>query len=113
MDPPEKARGTLRAFDAETAKERWVYNADSPMLAGVTPTASGLVMTGTGSGNFMVFDGATGKTLYSFYTGGAVAGGISTYMVDGRQYVAVISGNMSKGLWKTTGAATVVIFGLP
>jgi glucose dehydrogenase len=82
------------------------------MLAAVTPTASGLVMTGTGSGDFLVFDAATGRQLYSFYTGGAMAGGVSTYRSGGKQYVAVASGNSSKALWQTTGAATLIVFGL-
>jgi hypothetical protein len=34
-------------------------------------------------------------------------------MVGGKQYVAVLSGNSSKALWKTSGAATLVVFALP
>jgi hypothetical protein len=33
FDPPEKARGWLRAFDAFTLQERWHYEADSPIPA--------------------------------------------------------------------------------
>jgi PQQ-dependent dehydrogenase (methanol/ethanol family) len=113
MDPPEQARGALLAFDATTGAQKWVYHASAPMLAGVTPTAGGVVLTGSSDGDFLVFDGRTGDQLYSFYTGGAVAGGTTTYMVDGKQYVAVLSGNSSKALWKTSGAATLVVFALP
>jgi PQQ-dependent dehydrogenase (methanol/ethanol family) len=112
FDPIEGARGWLRAFDAETGSERWAYSANSPMLAAVTPTTSGLVMTGSGSGDFLVFDATTGRQLYSFYTGGAMAGGVSTYLSGGKQYVAVASGSSSKALWQTTGAATLIVFGL-
>ena len=113
MDPPEQARGALLAFDAATGAQKWVYHARAPMLAGVTPTAGGVVLTGSSDGNFLVFDGRTGDELYNFYTGAAVAGGISTYMVDSKQYVAVLSGNSSKALWKTSGAATLIVFTLP
>jgi PQQ-dependent dehydrogenase (methanol/ethanol family) len=113
MDPPDQARGALLAFDAATGAQKWVYHAHAPMLAGVTPTAGGVVLTGASDGNFLVFDGRTGDELYSFYTGGAVAGGISTYMAAGKQYVAVLSGNSSKALWKTSGAATLILFALP
>jgi hypothetical protein len=51
--------------------------------------------------------------LYTFYTGGAVAGGVSTYLAGGHQYVAVLSGNSSKLIWKNVGSPIVVIFGLP
>ena len=60
----------------------------------------------------IALDSRTGDTLYKFNTGGAVAGGVSTYLVDGKQYVAAASGNSSRTIWKTSGAATVVVFGL-
>lgn len=113
FDPPEQARGWTRAFDAETGEPRWQREARSPMVAGVTPTAGGVTMTGSTDGEFLVLDSGTGDTLYRFNTGGAVAGGISTYAVNGRQLVAVTSGNASRTIWKTRGAATVIVFGLP
>jgi glucose dehydrogenase len=112
FDPPDQAKGSLRAFDSVTGAEKWVYQADAPMLAGITPTATGLLMTGSGDGAFLIFDAKTGRQLYRFYTGGAVAGGISTYEVEHQQYIAVPSGNSSKSLWQNSGAATVIIFGL-
>ena len=113
MDPVSEAGGWLRAFDSATGKQLWAYKASAPMLAGVTPTASGLMLTGTGDGEFLAFDSKSGSKLYSFYTGGAIAGGPSTYMLNGHQYVAVASGNNSKSLWQVGGAATVIVFGLP
>jgi PQQ-dependent dehydrogenase (methanol/ethanol family) len=113
MDPSEQARGALLAFDAGTGEPRWTYRAAAPMLAGITPTSGGLVLTGSADGNFLAFDSSTGRELYSFYTGGPVAGGITTYVAGGRQYVAVASGNNSKSLWQTSGAATLILFGLP
>jgi len=111
QDPLSKASGWLRAFDAGTGKAIWAQKMATPMVAAVTPTAGGVVMTGDQNGNFLVVDAKDGKTLYKFNTGGAVGGGVSTYAVDGKQYVAVASGNASRGIWKTTGAATIVVFG--
>ncbi len=51
--------------------------------------------------------------LYRFNTGGAIGGGIATYTAGDRQYVAVTSGNASRTLWRTTGAPTLILFGLP
>lgn len=111
QDPLSKASGWLRAFDSATGKQLWAQRMATPMVAGVTPTAGGVVMTGDQNGNFMVVDAKDGKTLYKFNTGGAVGGGVSTYAVNGKQYVAVASGNASRGIWKTTGSATIVVFG--
>lgn len=115
QDSPKQATGSLRAFDAATGAERWVYSDGGPMVAGITTTATGLVFTGSPVGDLLAFDAKTGQQLYKFYTGGAVAGGVSTYIVAGRQYVAVASGNTSKSVWfeLNAGAATIVVFGLP
>jgi alcohol dehydrogenase (cytochrome c) len=113
FDPPDEARGSLRAFDAATGTPIWSYEAHSPMVAGITPTASGLLFTGTAYGEFLVFDAKTGKQIYRFATGGAIAGGITTYLAAGKQYVAVPSGNSSKSLWQNRGAGTLIVFGLP
>jgi alcohol dehydrogenase (cytochrome c) len=112
-DPIETARGWLRAFDATTGQEKWHFESAAPMLAGLTPTATGLLLTGTSTGEFVAFAAATGKQLYSFNTGGPVAGGVSTYLAGGKQYVAVATGNNSKLTRRTAGGAIVVVFGLP
>ena len=108
----EKPTGSVRAIDALSGTERWVYHSPSVILAGVTPTAGGLLLSGDGAGNFLVFAAATGRILYRFQTGGGIAGGISTYSVDGEQLIAVPSGNSSRAIWGTTGSATLLVFGL-
>jgi glucose dehydrogenase len=110
--PGEPATGVVHAVDAATGKEAWVYHSSSVFVAGVTPTAGGLLMTGNGEGHFLVLDAKKGKVLYDFMTGGGIAGGITTYTVDGEQLIAVPSGNSSRGTWNTTGSATLFVFGL-
>jgi alcohol dehydrogenase (cytochrome c) len=112
QDPIDQAHGSLRAIDAADGRPRWTYSTDVPMLAGLTTTASGLLLTGTGGGQMLIFDARTGRQLYSFYTGGAIAGGVSTYSVGDKQLIAVESGNSSKTVWQNIGAAQVIIFGL-
>jgi alcohol dehydrogenase (cytochrome c) len=113
IDPFDKATGWLRGFDAVTGVEKWNRHFDGPMVAGVTPTASGLVFTGLSTGEFVALDGASGKTLYQFNTGGAIAGGVSTYQAGGKQYIAVSSGSASRTIWHSAGSPTLVVFGLP
>ena len=113
-DPREKAFGWLRAFDGATGRPLWTHRASTPMVAGVTPTAGGVVFTGDLNGDLLAFDSKTGKNLYKFNTGGAIAGGVSTYSVGTKQYLAVASGNAGPTFrFRTQGAPTVVVFGLP
>jgi len=111
-DPPEAASGWIRGIDAFSGKEAWAVHRPSPIFAGMTPTAGGLLFTGDMGGDFLVLAQKTGALLFRFHTGGAIAGGISTYAVGGKQYVAVPTGNSSRG-WPAPGAATMIVFALP
>lgn len=103
-------RGWLYAIDATTGQPRWKFHADSPLLAGVTPTAGGLVFTGDVDGNLLAFDAHSGKPLFKHQTGGAMAGGVVTYEVDGVQYIAATSGNVSRGpMFSLAGTPKIVI----
>lgn len=113
LDPATESRGTLKALDGLTGREAWSYSAPKPMIAGVTPSAGGVVFTGGTDGQFLVFDAKIGRILYQFYTGGAVGGGVVTYMAGDRQFVAVASGNRSIIPFGVQGAPTVIVFALP
>jgi alcohol dehydrogenase (cytochrome c) len=109
---PQGGTGWLNAIDPLTGKIAWRYHSPSLMVAGVTPTAGGVVFTGEMTGDFDAFDSATGKALYRFNTGGAIAGGIATYAVGGKQYVVAVSGNQSRTSVKGGGAPTIFVFSL-
>lgn len=112
QDPPEKARGWVTAIEASTGKVRWKYHVNSPMLANITVTASDLVLTGTLRGDFIALDATTGKLLYRRPMGGAVTGGVLSYRLKGKQYVAVEAGRVST-FFGGRGPATFTIFALP
>jgi alcohol dehydrogenase (cytochrome c) len=112
-DPLGSSGGWLRAFDAVTGDAIWADKFDSPMIAGVTATAGGLVFTGSVKGEFLAVDTKNGNILYRFQTGGAIAGGVSSFAVDGRQIIAVTSGNTSRMAWKSSGGALLILFALP
>lgn len=108
----DAAQGWLTAVDASTGKVRWRYRSEQPMVAAVTTTAGGLVLTGENTGDFLALDAASGRELYRFNTGGGMGGGIISYAVKGRQYIAATSGR--SGFWfGSTGAPTLFVFGLP
>jgi len=106
--------GWVRAMDPDSGVVRWQYHADTPVVAGITPTAGGVTFTGDMGGNFLALESATGKVLLKTATGGALAGGVITYALGGTQYVAITSGNVSSRLsFGEGGKPTVVIYALP
>jgi alcohol dehydrogenase (cytochrome c) len=112
-DAPDKSRGWLTAVDASTGAVRWKYESPRPMLAAVTTTSADLIFTGELLGDFMALDGKTGEVLYRFNTGGRMNGGVVTYSINGKQYVAVASG-AANGFWAVPpGSATIIVFALP
>jgi PQQ-dependent dehydrogenase (methanol/ethanol family) len=114
MDAPDKSQGWLTAIDAASGAVKWKYRSPRPMVAAVTTTAGNIVMTGELTGDFTIFDAKDGSVLYRFNTGGPIGGGVVTYAVGGRQYVAVASGSPSN-FWveRSPGAPTIVVFSLP
>ena len=59
---------------------------------GVLATAGDLVFTGDAGGNFVAFDAANGKPLWHSRIG-SITNAPQTYMIDGRQYVLVATGD--------------------
>jgi len=61
-------------------------------FAGLLATKGGLVFTGDPRGFFLALDAETGKELWKFQTGSGINASPITYELDGKQYVAVLSG---------------------
>lgn len=113
-DSLDQAAGWLTAVDATTGTIRWRYRSTAQMVAGIAVTAGNLVLSGELTGDFVAFDARTGRVLYRFNTGGPIGGGVVTYAVGRKQYVAVMSGQPSRfSVGRDPGAATVLVFGLP
>jgi alcohol dehydrogenase (cytochrome c) len=110
-DPVANAKGWLTAVDAATGTVRWRYRSAKPMVAGVTATGGDVVFTGELTGDFLALDAATGRELYRFYTGAGILGGVVTYAVRGKQYVAVASGGGSYNFGRE-GSPTLLVFSL-
>jgi alcohol dehydrogenase (cytochrome c) len=113
FDPPDRARGWVTAFDAESGTVRWKFQASHPILASVTPTAGGVVFAADLGGRVYAFDAATGQAVWQLDTGQSAGGGIVTYQAGGRQLVAMASG-MKSPIWPGgSNASRIVVYGLP
>jgi alcohol dehydrogenase (cytochrome c) len=111
-DPPSERLGWLTSVDAETGRILWQYRSPLPMVAAVTPTAGGLLFTGDLEGNLLAFDATNGRILYKDKAGGPIGGGVITYSIGGKQYIAVAAGMSNKLMGVTSGPASVAIYAL-
>ncbi|MDM7956859.1 PQQ-dependent dehydrogenase, methanol/ethanol family [Blastomonas sp.] len=93
-------KGILIAWDPVAQKERWRVTLGGPWNGGVLATAGGLVFQGNAMGNFVAYDSAQGKQLWSFPAQTGVVAAPMTYSIDGQQYVAVLAG--WGGAWAIT-----------
>jgi len=113
QDPIDQRRGHVTAVDADSGKILWKYDADTSMVASVTPTAGGIVLTGDTKGNFLVFDGKDGRVLLKKNLGDPIGGGIIPYEIGGKAYVAVAGGMKNTVTQQTdSGPAWVSILAL-
>ncbi len=115
LRPDADYAGTVTAVDASDGAIRWSYRSERPVLGALTTTAGNLLFMGELTGDLVAFNAENGDELYRFFTGGPIGGGVVTYTVDGKQYVAVASGDPSMLNWRLLdgGAPTVVILALP
>jgi glucose dehydrogenase len=95
FDPTEGWQGWITAIDADSGTVRWKYRAATPILAAVTATAGGAVISGDMNGNLLILDARTGALSSQINTGAPLGAGIITYEVAGKQYIAVIGGSIS------------------
>jgi len=101
VDGDDKAWGAIRALEASTGKLKWEFRLQTPPWAGVLATAGGLVFSGSNEGNFYALDARTGKPLWDFQTGATIAANPISFLIDGKQHVAIASGQ------------SLFVFGLP
>ena len=90
--PGEQQWGRLVAVNIDTGKVAWGVKTDQPLIGGVLATAGNLVFNGEGNGWFKAFDATTGKELWRFNCGAGVNAPAVSYMVNGKQYIAVAAG---------------------
>lgn len=113
QDPIEQARGVLAAIDVATGTLRWKTEAPAPMLGNVTATSAGLVFAGDLKGTLYAVDTRDGSVLLRYPLGASVGGGLFTYDLGGRQYLAAVSGPVSAFFGGGKGTAKLTLLALP
>jgi PQQ-dependent dehydrogenase (methanol/ethanol family) len=100
--PGEDHLGLFTAWDASEGKIVWSTPERFSVWSGVLATAGDVVFYGTLEGYLKAVDAKTGEELYKFKTPSGIIGNVNTYMHNGKQYVAVLSG---LGGWAGIGMA--------
>jgi alcohol dehydrogenase (cytochrome c) len=89
----EVGHGVVMALDPRTGDAKWRFDQYDVTDSGMLTTASDLLFTGGREGYFQAMDARTGTVLWKASLGGQIVMPPMTYEVDGKQYVAVISGH--------------------
>lgn len=112
-DPIEQAFGWVNAVDPATGRLKWRYRVPTPPVGAVTVTAGGLVITGETNGDLIALDATTGAPVYQGHLGvGAIDGGVISYEVNGKQFIAIAAGD-NNPTYQVKGDNAVVVLGLP
>ncbi len=107
----EKQWGRLSAVNLDTGKVAWKADTEQPLMGGVLATAGNLVFTGEGNGHLNAYNATKGDKLWSFQCGAGVNAPPVSYVVGGKQYIAVAAGGNSQLDFKRGNA--VLVFALP
>ena len=84
--------GNFIAWDADKGEIVWSNPEPFSVWSGALATAGGVVFYGTLEGYLKAVDADTGRELYRFKTPSGIIGNVMTYMHDGKQHIAVLSG---------------------
>jgi PQQ-dependent dehydrogenase (methanol/ethanol family) len=96
-NPDKPGERYMRAINIDTGKVAWEIPQTGPVIlktwSGVLATAGGLVFYGDPNGAFVAVDEREGKALWHFDTNVGMKASPMTYMVNGKQFVAVAAGS--------------------
>jgi alcohol dehydrogenase (cytochrome c) len=94
LSPGADHIGEVQAWNVDTRERVWTHKyATSPTWGSMLVTGSGLVFTGgTNDRKFHALDAATGRLLWEFPTNSGILAPPVSFMVDGKQYIGVVSG---------------------
>jgi alcohol dehydrogenase (cytochrome c) len=100
-----KTFASLAKVDLSTGKVDRIHSQPVPGNGSALVTAGDLLFWGDMDRRFRAFDADSGKILWEIVLGGIISTSTITYTVNGRQYVAVMTGDAQSG---TAGLLRVV-----
>jgi len=89
---PMPIAGRLVAWDPVAQREAWRVVHPQALSGGTLSTAAGIVFQGRADGRFRAYRASDGEVLWEFAQETGIVAAPVTYAVDGRQFVAVLSG---------------------
>ncbi len=89
---PEGFAGMAR-IDMRSGHIHYFNQGTHPSIGATLVTAGGLVFNGDINRRFRAFDDETGETLWEVIVGGVISNSTISYAVDGRQYIAILTGD--------------------
>jgi alcohol dehydrogenase (cytochrome c) len=92
----DKFMGMMK-IDMETGEMKRIFSQAAPGNGSALTTAGDLLFWGDLNRRFRAFDPDTGKVLWEAIVGGMVMTSTITYAVNGRQYVAIFTGEGQSG----------------
>ena len=92
----DKFMGMMK-IDMATGEMKRIYSQAAPGNGSALTTAGDLLFWGDLNRRFRAFDPETGKVLWESIVGGMVMTSTVTYAVNGRQYVAIFTGEGQSG----------------
>src|SRR5262245_25398802 len=94
-----------------TCEIQRIYEGPAPGVAATLATAGDVVFWGALDRKFRAFDADSGKILWETPMDSPVANSTITYSVNGKQYVAVFTGNggLMAGLVRQSGLETMPV----
>ena len=85
--------GEIQAWDMNTRKNNWTHTFEWHNWGPLLVTGGDVIFAGgTNDRAFRAFNASTGEVLWEHATSSGITAPASTYMIDGKQYVAVASG---------------------
>ncbi|MDP6654061.1 MAG: PQQ-binding-like beta-propeller repeat protein [Gammaproteobacteria bacterium] len=93
--------GRLQAIDLQRQELAWQHRELIPPISAALATAGGLVFAGYLDHSFRAFDQETGEVLWKTELDAIPSSFPISYSVDGKQYIAVVAGqlNLHTGIW--------------
>ena len=81
--------GRVEAIDVTTGRSLWKHERRAIMSSGLLTTDGGLVIGGDASRRVVAWHAKTGEVLWELPLSAAIGGFPMTYMVEGKQYLAI------------------------